>query len=445
MNLKKTWLVVMGGALLATACQHEALPAQQEQQPLVGCTDRAIDSLEGTALVRIARDGTRTERYRFGVGATIPVENIYVSSWQRVGAYQAAVATLYDPKQVGGYTYEFVILDDRGVVFSHNKTLPYNPEIFLGENGSLAVSSGGSGWIRQPNGAIVDLGQYLPMGPMLASDVLPVQLGPLGEGTPPRGLLRVPSMKFEAFADTVGYQLIATPKQFLFLSTNADSTAAQLVAVRAHETIRLSVDPASSQIAGSSDRYVLLLDQNRQLDLRLVDLQERSVTAIPGTRATSGYDGYSATVDETGRVFVSHRQDDRLVMRRTDDRGATFVEVGTAMEPGPDLGFAPWLAPIAHQGNALVLNLSTGYGNMLNSLQFTADQTRTVVAGGGYYLNYPWAPGQFDLSLDGQCAAAWVLTEGEPFGAETQFSLVLIDQDGPQTITTAAQYSTLRF
>lgn len=428
--------------LALAGCSTTALPSgdESQQQALIGCSERRMYVRHGSRVVEYDAVGNARERFVFGTAQGAPREVSGLSSWQAIGEWLAASAYLASPGNTSDT--EIVLLGRDGVALQTIVT-GGQPQLYPGADGSLAVAASRN-FLRRADGTIVELGEYQPLGPLLSDGSLPASLGPYYEETSPKGRLRPTgaptAWQFDVFQDAVPAYGDArgTSRQFVYLSYDATTTSrSRLIAIRPGGVVRVEVSGQPSLVHVAGDRWVLLADQ-ASATLSLVDLTTSEVTRIEATLPFFNYNLTSATVDESGRVFTSVQRDEELQLVRSDDGGKTFVDVGAPMPRGEELGFPPSLAPIAHRGSALALNLSTGYGNMLNSVQFTADRTHTVMPGGGYYLNYSPLRAEADLTTDGQCAASWVLSDGDPFGATASYSLVVFDHDGPRVITTAS-------
>ncbi len=447
MRLPVWFSFALASLAAAAGCRSSALTNPDEighVEQSLGCADRRLLSVGAGRIARLDSAGGATTLFSFGTGLVEAPQNIVTQSWTQRGSFVAAVAYLYQTT-LRDNRHEYVLLDGANVLLHDYIPESVYPQLYLGDGGRLAVAAQ-TNWVRLPNGTIVPLGEYAPFAGMLSEELVPViqRSSPNQPGT--LGLLRLGSpAKFEPLPGSPGEGTVTiTPHRLVYLSSDGGPTTLHAVGAQGDTAIDLPAAEAWQIISVAGDRYVLLGESwDPKRPLTRIDLQTRTRTALAPASASSIYEGWSATVDEQGTVFVSTVVDDRLQLQRTSDGGKSFAPVGQPMVIGPDLGFQPWLRPVAHQGNALILSLSTGYGDFLNSAQFSADATHSVLDGGGYYLGYP-SYTQFDLTRDGQCGAVWVQV-AEPTTPEERFSLVLLDQQGPRTIASSADLTALQF
>lgn len=432
---------------IVAGCRSSALTNPDDighVEQSLGCADRRLLSVGAGRIARLDSTGGATTLFSFGTGLVDDPQNIVTQSWAQRGSFVAAVAYLYQTAQHDN-RHEYVLLDGANVVLHDYLPEGAYPQLYLGDGGSLAVAAQ-TNWVRLPNGTIVPLGEYVPFAGMLSENLVPViqRPGPSQPGTP--GLLRLGSpARFEPLPGSPSeWTVTITPHLLVYVSSDGGRPTLHAVGAQGDTAIELPASEGWQVTSVAGDRYVLLAESRYpQRPLTRIDLQTRTRTALAPASASSIYDGWNATIDEQGTVFLSTVVDDRLQLQRTSEGGKSFSPVGLPMTVGPDLGFQPWLRPVAHHGNALILNLSTGYGDFLNSVQFSADETHSVLDGGGYYLGYP-SYTQFDLTSDGQCGAVWVQV-AEPSTPEERFSLVLLEKQGPRTIASSADLTALQF
>ena len=430
--MKRALLALMltgcGRAITTTDIPKPDPTPIQQQQPLKGCEGRALAMLTDRTLTRLTTTGTTT-LFTFGDG--FPAEEVSVSHWYLEGGVIGAVAFIHEGTQ-NAWTYEYVLLRTDGTVLFHRRQVePYSPQIFLGPDGSMAVA-GGHGWIARPDGTVLELGELMPMTPVLPDGSVIVARGKPWEPGTPKGVWKdgVFTPLQVQLAEYAALQVVGTR----VVTVDGTSLVSLLDGVR----IALpAMDLGLVQHAGG--RFVLLASTMEAVQVDLDLGTARLVTNLPALHTQ--YSSWNASLQADGSVLASSTRGDGLQLVRSGDLGRTWADVGEPMMLGEDLGFLPWLYPLERGGSMLVHSMSTGYGHYLNEVQLVSPRGTHRLDAKGLYVNTDVNPGATDLSADGQCAAVWVRLEGLFDPAQ----LMLFDAEGKEQVLEIARHGWLRF
>ncbi len=404
----------------------------------LGCADEVLLEMEGPVLWRTEADGSRRELFQIGASTGLASEETVVEQWTTAGRFVALVGFLYAPPSAN--RYEYVVVDTDGdVLLQRIDEEPYNPQVYLSPDGTLAVAAG-HGFIAHPDGAVTDLGVYRPLVPVVDGRVLVAAGEPWRPGVTV-GWMDVETQTFAPLAEVpAGYAAYTPlPSGVLYPSESGELVLASPTGAQV-----IDAGGTSYPIDSTADgRYVLLVSSDGEQVLRL-DTETLRATAIAGREPWARYE---ATLAPDGDVLATFGlEDGRLQLRRTADLGATWSDVGEAMTPRQDFGAGNHLLPFAGGDRILILNLSRGYGDFLDEIQLVGDESRTLTVG-GVYVNGDLHPGAADLSADGACTATWIQKAGDVFGADEKLELVMLDSvtGREQSLRTTSSLSLLRF
>lgn len=413
-----------------------------------GCADKTLTSVRGNQVLRLGADGSEQLLFTFGAAAGLPADNIVLQDWLRSGRFTAFTAFLWHGDN--DFEYELVVLGDDGNVLLHSiRREPHNPSVFLGADGSLTVS-GGRGYILHLDGSESDLGARWPVSALRADGHVLVALGEPWLPDAQYQWLHVATGATIPVATTEYGNFQALGDGMLherFLGNGTRGLAFSTPASTSVFDLGLPPDGYFSVIGTGEGRFVLVSTADRTLHLDVATGALHTL-ALPDERPTQGYQETIALLPggAVARSFVL--DDGRLQLRRTDDFGFSWSDVGDAMAPGEDFGLGSSLWPVSRGGRTLVLNFSYGYGAYLNSVQLVSSSGSTQhVEVGGLYVNMDTHPGAADLSSDGACAATWVQREGTVFDEQGQFDLVVIDgaRGESDVVATRNDVSAVRF
>lgn len=408
-------LMMFGCGRAAIIDLPDALKPQQ-QQPLRGCDGQSVIALDGRrTLWRITSSGS-TKLFTFGEG--LPDDEVSVSQWN-VTASGVIGGVAFVGGTTNDYTYELVLIAPDGkVVFTARRKMPHGPSVFLGADGSFAVSER-TGYVIRPDGSVTEFGDLQPMTPVLPDGSLVVARGKPWEEATPRGIWKDGAFTPVTLPPYTALQVVGSRAVYVTGTTLASATDALRV------TLPL---PELQVVAQSSGRFVLLAagsDEAVVVDLDQATAKRVSNVPTPSQR----YGAWNAGLQADGAVLATRTRGEQLQLQRTKDFGASWSDVGTPMAMGEDFGFGRWLSAVEKSGTVLTLSMSTGYGHYVNEVQLTSASGTHRMATGGVYVNGDLSPGAADLSPDGQCAAAWVQTE-----RDSPKQLVFIDVQGKQSV-----------
>ena len=388
----------------------------QQQQALRGCEGQAVVSLEGhRTLTRMSATGV-TKLFTFGEG--LPEDEVSVSQWNVTpSGFIGGVA--FAGGSTNDYTYELVLIGPDGSVrFQQRRKMPHSPSVFLGADGSLAVSER-TGYIIRPDGSITELGALQPLTPVLPGGELVVANGTPWEEASPKGVWELGRFTPVALPPYAALEVVGARAIYVSGTT--------LVSVT--DGVRVTLPLAELQVvAQAAGRYVLLAAGTNEAVV--VDLEQGTAKRVSNVPSPSErYGAWNAGLQADGAVFASSTRGEQLQLQRTRDLGATWADVGAPMAMGEDFGLGRWLSAVEKSGTVMTLSMSTGYGHYVNELQLTSASGTHRLPTGGVYVNGDLSPGAADLSADGQCAAAWVQATMD--GSKR---LVFMDAEGKQTV-----------
>ena len=408
-------------------------PPKVQQQPLLGCEGKAVVALEDRTLRRITPEGTVTTLFTFGAG--LPADQVSVSRWSTAGDFIGAVAFLHVGTQ-SAWTYEYLLMRSDGtVLFESRQVEPHSPSIFLGADGSLAVSAR-TGWLVRADGSVTQLGALQPMSPRLPSgEVLVAQGRPWDaaskKGTWKDGVFTPLPVALGAYPtfEVVGARLLAVDGQRLLSLLDGASIAL----------------PAANLalVQHAAERFVLL--SNEQVLVRVDLAQGTAQTVANAPKVEERYQTWSAGLQADGAVLAGTAKGEQLQLQRSGDLGQSWADVGEPMVLGDDLGLGRWMFATERAGSLLVHSMSTGYGHYVNEVQLVTAQGAHRVAAGGLWVNGDINPGATDLSADGQCAVAWVQEPGGSWLHGDPLELVFVAADGKRQVAPGLTSGGLRF
>ncbi|MEW5847532.1 MAG: hypothetical protein AB2A00_01920 [Myxococcota bacterium] len=410
-----------------------------------GCQGQFLVSLEGPTLTRLEADGSTRALFTLGQAVGLGDNDVVVNQWEMRGSFVALVGFLYAPP--APHRYEYVVLDlDGNVRFHRIQEEPYNPQVYLASDGSLAVT-GGQGFVVRADGGVTELGVFRPVVAAQGGYVLVANGEPWRQGAG-YGWMHLDTLTFSPLTTSpfeyanfarVGGRVVYPVSHGLALATPSST-----------EVITVGPETYLAVAATTPDERFALVASTNDGRLFRLDVNAARLDAVSSGGAVGQIWGHwNATLAPDGAVLTMAKlEDGRLQQRRTADLGTTWVDVGEPMTPGPDFGLGSHLVALARGERVLILNLSTGYGDFLDEVQLvspSAPSQRVTV--GGLYINADIHPGAADLSPDGTCAATWVQREGTVFEEDALFELHLVDPTSgtSRVVQTSSRVSQLRF
>ena len=422
-TLPMVWLALLSCGPLPRhpALEGMARSGPQGDHPLIAL-------VEERTLTRVDASG-RTPLFTFGQG--IDADFVKIMQWGVEGEVIGAFAFL--PKQgQREATYEFVLISTSGkVLFRQLRREAGHPTVHFGADGSLTVA-GEKGFIARADGSVTDLGELLPMTPVLASGAVIVARGPTWEPASPKSLWRAGARSpLPADLGSARAVILAAGRPFVV-------SGRELVSLEGAPPIAL---PAESLGLVAARGPFLLLASESKSTVALVDVDRstaRVVANVPSPDARSG--AWNVALGEGGAVLSGLRIEGKLQLRRTVDGGATWENVGEAMTPGEDPGGGTWLSAMERGGSVMVQSMSSGYGHFVHGRQFVTRVGTSHLAVDGNSVNAIELMGSLDISPDGQVTATWLEHRDAP--AE----LVVIDGKGTaRVVLTASAPGQVRF
>jgi hypothetical protein len=406
-------------------------PSQQQQRPLRGCEGRAVISLDDERTVtRLSAAGSKA---LFTFGADLSDKDVYVMQWNVRGDRAAGVAFL---DASAPHRYEYVLLDtDGSVVFHRVRLEPSNPVFYLGGDGSLAVESEVSSFIVGHDGAVTELGELTPMGPVLGGGTVVVARGKAWEATSEKGLWKDGTFTpLEPSLDSA-YALHALETRAVYVAQG------QLISVPDGRKVALPKTDLGI-VRTDGDRWVLLVDSTSTV---VVDLELGTASTLAAVPQAERWSQWTVSPGPDGSVLTGVMRGDQLQPQRTADLGESWSDFGEPMQLGNDFGLGRWLFALEHAGTVLAMSMSTGYGNFVNEVEVISTLGAHRLPIQSIFVNGDLSPGAADLSADGQCAAVVVRGDGETvLGPHS--NLVFMDAQGKQTaVHSADQIGWLRF
>ena len=374
--------------------------------------------VDGRALTRVDDAGT-SQLFTFGEG--VAADFVTVMDWDIEGQVIGAVAFLPAGEVL---TYEYLLVSTTGEVLFHRlRRESGHPVIHLGVDGSLAVA-GDTGFIARADGTVTELGELLPMTPVLASGAVLVSRGPRWQPGAVKSLWRDGAlMPLPVDPGTENVHVVLG--RALVISEDA------LVSLEDGRSLRLPEQ--NMQFVEDLDGLLLLTGEGA---VAVVDVEVGRVGVVAGLeKVQKRYRAWSVSLGSRGAVLEGCEVEGKLQLRRTEDLGATWQDVGEPMEPGEDLGMGTWLFPVERGGSVMLSSMTTGYGHFVNARQFvTLTGTQPLVTD-SHFVSADSLEGTVDVSPDGQLAATW----------ETG-GVVLIDANGTRrTVLSATAPGELRF
>ncbi len=374
----------------------------QPTQPGAGCSGQSLRAIMDKTIVRISPDGTTKTLFTFAT--TMPGAEGSVWQWDVHSGYLIAMGAWGE--YTGPLSYEFVMLGPTDeVVFHDVRAQNDNPSLYQSEDGTVAVVAS-TGLIIHTDGTTTSLGNLQPIGAVLADGTVPVQAGNPWDGSSPRSLLDPSTMA------TTPLAIAPDPSSAFFVISG------KLVYFSSHQTLVLASAGASRELAlpastsawyGTAtygDRYLLGVADSAFI---VIDAQAESVELVNGPPdMRQRYGTWDLSVADNGTAFGDFSDSNgNLVLKGTTDDGATWTPVGAPMAPGANPGLGQWLQGIAHGDGVLIMNLSSGYGDYVNSVQLVNGASSVQLPTNALYVNANLHPGAVDLSSSGECAAAW--------------------------------------
>lgn len=370
-------------------------PLRPQQQPLRGCEGQAVVLLhENRTLLKVGADGATAKLFTFGEG--LPADALHVSHWDSVNGFTfgAAMVRAGAPND---YTWEYALIGPDGEVrFTARRDQPHSPTVHRGSDGSVAVAAK-TGWLLRTDGTGVDLGELMPMTPLLPTGELIVARGEYWKESSPKsiwkdGVLRPITLPPYAALHVVGAHVVTVSGGALESVLDGK---------------RIALPAAELEVAAhAGGRYVLAASSTAAVVVDLEAGTARQLATIPPTEQRYGW--WSTGLMSDGSVLANTTRGEQLQLQRSADLGATWSDVGAPMVMGEDFGLGRWLWATERGGSVLTLSMSTGYGHYVNELQLTSSSGTHRLDTGQVYVNSDLAPGAAGLSPDGQCAAAWV-------------------------------------
>ena len=416
------WLALLSCGPLPRhpALEGTARSGAQGDHPLIAL-------VEERALTRVDASGP-TPLVTFGQG--IDADFVKVMQWGVEGEVIGAFAFL--PKQgQREATYEFVLISTSGkLLFRQLRREAGHPTVHFGADGSLTVA-GAKGFIARVDGSVTDLGELLPMTPVLASGAVIVASGPTWEPGSPKSLWRAGALSpLPADLGSARAVILVAGRAFVV-------SGRELVSLEGAPPIALPGE--SLVLVQAQGPFLLLSSESKTVALVDVDRNTARVVAnVPRPDARAG--GWNLALGEGGAVLSGLRLEGKLQLRRTVDAGATWKNVGEAMTPGEDPGGGTWLSAMERGGSVMVLSMSTGYGHFVHGRQFVTSAGASQLAADGNYVNAVELLGSMDISPDGQVTATWLQHRDAPS------ELVVIDAKGtPRVVLTASAPGQVRF
>lgn len=365
----------------------------------------------GHALVALVDERTLTRvddagtAVLFSFGEGVDADFVKAMQWDLAGSVIGGFAFL---PRGDVLTYEYLLISTRGELLFHRlRQESGHPTVHLGDDGSLAVA-GDTGFLAHVDGSVTELGEWLPMTPVLASGAVLVSRG---QGGQPGAVKRL----WRDGALTPLPVEPGTANVHVVLGRALVISGDELVSLEDGRALRLPEH--DMQFVREVEGRVLLTGTGA---VAVVDLGVGRVGVVAGLeQAQKRYRTWSVSLGNSGAVFEGRDVEGKLQLRRTEDLGVTWQDVGAPMEPGEDLGMGAWLFPVERGGSVMLSSMTTGYGHFVSARQFiTASGTQPLLTT-SHFVSADSLDGTVDVSPDGQLAATWE-TEG----------LVLIDTKG---------------
>ena len=403
------------------ALDGTATSAAPDDHPLVAL-------VEERTLTRVDASGP-TPLFTFGEG--IDADFVKVMQWGLEGDVIGAFAFL--PKQgQREATYEFVLVSTTGkVLFRQLRREDGHPFVHFGADGSLTVS-GSKGFIARVDGSVTDLGELVPMTPVLASGAVIVSRGRPWEPASPKFLWRAGALSpLPADLGSGRPILLVAGRAFVV-------TGRELVSLEGGKPIAL---PGESLGLVQAQGHFLVLASESKETVVLVDVERNTAQVVANVpKPDSRYGTWNVAVSDGGAVLAGQRLEGKLQLRRTVNAGATWKNVGDPMTPGEDPGAGTWLFSMERGGSVMVLSMSTGYGHFVNGRQFVTSAGASHVAADGNFVNAVELLGSMDISPDGQVTTTWQQHRDAPS------ELMVIDAKGTRhVVLTASTPGQVRF
>lgn len=426
-------------------CQNEhALPIDTSTGPLQSCAKRALYSVVSTKLARIELVGTVTHihDFQYDVGDSGKVYWNWHSRGERLAL---AVRSKTDSSK----TLVGIFAGDERIALVENAG-----RVFVGATGevvfdNLATPRGAD--ILDAAGVITRVSTGSPVAPPIDDGLVPVSVYGL-EGS--RFVLArrsaTGSWADEEISDdetNVATPAVTIGSRFVTVSyPDAQLHVASRTSVTHHPLPSIDTPYDSYEVVSyAEDRYVLLSSKGRFV---WADLETLALVTIERPTPFREFRS-SAAIDEAGAIYLTEDRGENFQIVRSEDRGATFVDLGAPIAKGS--GFSgQWLALFAHRGAVLALQL--GYENQGDRIQMLrAQYTRgdsSAVMAGGYVATWlgPMVAGEAPqlpsllLSGDGMCVAGWL-----PRPGSDQYDVVALDENGVHRVASGSDYGPLRF